>query len=352
MRLDPYHLTPAASLNRVRLASGPELSLPPHLEGKAAGDVLRAEAVRVLIRAAAERHGLAPPSTTSISGLIYRWLESKDADERLVAREVVLEHGLRVASLIAVLKHGEPSARAARREWDYSYWRHWSAIESVFLCGGLATAQLTRATEAALHTFAVQCRVLTAPHALVAPLIGVARTVGLKVGTAFVFDFGGTWVKRAIARYEDTGLESLELLAALPSPQGSRGRSPQTVAGLIANTIDAASGGSGQLTEVAVSLASYVRDNHPLEPPAGGYVDVTGIENLGAWLSREVTQRTGRPARVRLVHDGTASALSVSPAENTAAITLGTYLGVGFAREDAEGLADLTRTFRVFESAS
>ncbi len=130
---------------------------------------------------------------------------------------------------------------------------------------------------------------------------------------AFVFDFGGTSVKCGIARYESGELASLRVLESLPSPQRVGDRAPQTLAAIIGDTIRSQGLLSGGAVDIAVSIASYVRGNHLLAPPHASYVDIDGIENLGAWLGDQLGALLGLAARVRLVHDGTASALSVSP---------------------------------------
>ena len=139
----------------------------------------------------------------------------------------------------------------------------------------------------------------------------------------------------------------MRLMAPVPSPQRDGDRSPGALANIILETVRSAGLEMGERIEIGVSMASYLRDNHPLVALHGGYVNVDGVENLGKWLGEYVTRESGAPARVRLIHDGTASALSVSPSPNAAAITLGTVLGVGFARPSGEGLTPLSPDFRV-----
>jgi hypothetical protein len=308
--LDPGNLTPEASLNRVRLVSGRRLALPPQIEGRTAGDLLSAAAVEGLgLQGQAER----------------------------------------LAYLIATLKLGEPEARAARPEWDESYWRHWRGIERVYLAGGRASGALAEAVDRILRGPEVDCEVLLAPHPVGAPLIGAARSLAVDSETAYAFDFGGTAVKRGVVRFERGILISLRMLESLPSPQQSGDRSPGTIAAIVAGTIDATGDGPVTRTQVGVSIASYVRDDHPLDPPHAGYVALHGITNLGRWLETELWRRTGAEVTLRLLHDGTAAALSVSPAASSAVITLGTYLGIGFARSAAGRLAPLSTRFVVSE---
>ncbi len=300
MPLDPDNLTPAASLNRVRLVSGPTLALPKHLEGRTAEEVLSANAIRSLITETAAGNGIELGDITNITDRLLAWLRSDREAEHQTAIEVAREHGERIACLISVLKLGEGPARAARPEWDESYWAHWSGVERVWLCGGLAYAEVAAEAERHLARFGVACTVKMAPNAALAPLIGAARCVSGASGTALVFDFGGTLVKRAVARYDAGVLASMRLMPPVPSPQRDGDRSPGALANIILETVRSAGLEMGERIEIGVSMASYLRDNHPLVALHGGYVNVDGVENLGKWLDEYVTRESGAPARVRL----------------------------------------------------
>ena len=76
MPLDPDNLTPAASLNRVRLVSGPTLALPKHLEGRTAEEVLSANAIRCLITETAAGNGIELGDITNITDRLLAWLRS------------------------------------------------------------------------------------------------------------------------------------------------------------------------------------------------------------------------------------------------------------------------------------
>ncbi len=112
--LDPYNLTPEVSLNRVRLVSGPRLSLPAHLEGRTAQEVLSAEAVRALAGESTVADGLRLGDISNLRELLQAWLRSGGERERQTAQAVFDEHGSRLAYLIAVLRLGEAAARATR----------------------------------------------------------------------------------------------------------------------------------------------------------------------------------------------------------------------------------------------
>ena len=346
MSLNPYNLTPAASLNRVRLVSSPRLKLPAHLEGRTAHEVLSAAAVQGLLEATAAKRGLSMEHWGHITDMLQTWRTSPQEDPREAAEAVIAEHGRRLASLIAVLKLGEPAARAARPEWDDTYWRHWAAIERVFLAGGLATPELALRTSRHLAGLGVACEVLVAPHAQFAPLVGAARLLDPRNDTAFVFDFGGTTVKRGIATRSAGRLTALQVLQPLPSPRSDGDRSVGALAAIVADTLRS-HGLSLHPAEICISIASYMRDNQPLEPPQAAYVDLSGIDNLGAWLANRLWVDLRVPVTVCLIHDGTASALGVSPSRRTAVITTGTHLGVGFAREDTKGLAPFATGFEL-----
>jgi hypothetical protein len=55
-------------------------------------------------------------------------------------------------------------------------------------------------------------------------------------------------------------------------------------------------------------------------------------------LAEAVTDHTGRPCRVHMIHDGTAAAAAFAGRPAAAVIALGTALGVGFPPASAAGL--------------
>ena len=344
MTLDPYNLTPAASLNRVRLVSGAGLVLPAHIEGFTAYGLLGAVAYTELMREA-DPDGVETTGGTNLTEIVEAWSRSRSTASREAAAYVTREYASRLAFLMATLKLGSHQAREARPEWDESYWRHWATIERLCLAGGLATRAIASAASEKLSDLGIACAIVVAPHPVIAPLLGAARCLN-GVAEGYCFDFGQTAVKRGIARFENGELASCAVLEAAPSPVAVSERRPEAMVRIISEAITTSHRLETEV-KIAMCLAAYVYGNHPLDPPHAAYADLTGIENLGAWLSAELGAQLHSSVTVRLLHDATSAALSVSPSPRTAVITLGTALGIGFGREQAGDLLPFSPRFEV-----
>jgi hypothetical protein len=84
---------------------------------------------------------------------------------------------------------------------------------------------------------------------------------------------------------------------------------------------------------VVISLACYLVNGHtiPAHLESGCYARLGALtDNLTAFTTEQISQALGRPIYVQLAHDATAAALAYTGWEQTAVITLGTSLGIGF----------------------
>jgi hypothetical protein len=315
--LDPAQLTPLASLNRVRFTELAGLPIPAGMVGWAAYALLSAKALADLTA----RHG--------------------NADE--AARRF----GERLGWLIVTLKRGDPASRAARPDWDDSYWSHWATIRQVYLGGGVVSGSLgVMIAGHAERTLAgvgmADCSVSVAPWPEHLPLIGAARTAPEARATV-VLDFGHSFVKRGLAQTQGGSLTALRLAPRRPAQwtdlasgresaiEEVRGLSDSMVATMAATWRAAHSVNSEISTTVMASIASYVMDGQPVPRQGGAYPQLLRLaEHVDVWLSEHLSEAVGHPTTVRLLHDGTAAAHAMSGAQDAAVITLGTSLGVGF----------------------
>ena len=339
--LDPANLTPAASLNRVRFTELWGFQIPARMVDWAAYALLSAKALADL---------------SARSG-------SQD--------EAARRFGERLGWLLVTLRLGDPASRAARPDWDESYWQHWASITTVHLGGGVVSGEIgTRIAEQAAHTLAEagmgDCAVQVAPWPEHLPLIGAARMVTdasipetSDMSSAVVFDFGHSFVKRALARYQDGSLAELRLLPRLPArlPEVASGADPtpeqtlrlgeQMVATMAETWRAARLFDEAVSPTIVASLASYLRDGQPLARQGGGYAYLSMLsKNLADWLAARLTDTLGRQITVRLLHDGTAAAMAMAGERNGAVIMLGTSLGVGFPPTGTPGYP-ISRAFAV-----
>lgn len=316
--LDPTRLTPIASLNRVRFVETPGLALPADLLGRTAFELLSARALADLVR----QHGDSPA-------------------------DVSRRFGERLGWLVVTLRRGAPASRVARPDWDDTYWRHWAGIATMFLGGGIVGGELgPRLVEDVARTLEaaglVDCAIHLAPWPAHLPLIGAARTAPTS-RPSVALDFGQSFVKRAVARYEHGSLVALRILpphqARWADISPGTEQTTEQIAWLgdfmvatIVETWRAASAVERDVSStVFASLASYLRDGQPLARQGGAYAGLLALsDNLAAWLAERVSHALGRPITVSLLHDGTAAAHALAGEPRAAVITLGTALGVGF----------------------
>jgi hypothetical protein len=316
-RLDPANLTPAASLNRVRFTELWGFQIPARMVDWAAYALLSAKALADLTARSGDPH------------------------------EAARRFGERLGWLLVTLRLGDPASRAARPDWDDSYWHHWAGITTIHLGGGVVAGEVgTRIAEQAAQTLIDagmgDCRVGVAPWPEHLPLIGAARS-GVDASSAVVFDFGHSYVKRAVCRYQAGSLSELRLLprqparlpkvppGSDPTPEQTRHLGEQLVATMAETWRAARMADPAVSSTIVASLASYVRDGQPLARQGGGYAYLLSLsENLAAWLAARLSDTLGQGITVRLLHDGTAAATAFAGEPHAAVIMLGTSLGVGF----------------------
>lgn len=352
--LDPENLTPAASLNRARFAQLPPSVTDEAAHGKTAYDLLSAAALADLVREHASALNLS--QDLAASELLTRfdnYFSSAEPGVRSAADTIARQFGQSLGLLIAVLKRGDEANRRARPDWDDSYWTHWARVQQIWLGGGLVSGQLGQHIQHHAQAFLIaagitECVVKRAEHPSLLPLIGAARSVPGTAQYLLVLDVGQSWVKRAVAVYDEGTVTELRLLPSVPAPLNSQlvGQvlTPEQVQHLaddiVALLTDAWQKAHARIFTLAptivMSLASYIPDNQPLPRQGGPYSQLHSMSNnFGGWLARHVSTRVGQAVEVTLLHDGTAAARTYAGTPNTAVIMLGTALGVGFAPKAA-----------------
>jgi hypothetical protein len=356
--LDPPHLTPPVSLNRVRLVDLPGLDIDPAVKGKTGYELVSSLALTVLIRAQIDALKLDPALDDSVLPLAFETCFCHtDESVRAAAESIARQIGRDLGYLLLVLHRGDPVNRAARAEWDDSYWAHWAGIRQVCLGGGLVSGalgpRLVTHARAVLTDAGIALHI--SPYAPVLPLVGAARLVPPDTTAALVFDFGHTLVKRAVGVYHDGALAELRLLPSVPTHFDNEAGDPADPAsvargvrdlmiGIMTDTWHAAQDSGHRLSSVIpASLSAYVRDGQPLAAQSGAYVQLLHItDNAARMLSDHLSATLDRPVTVMLIHDGTAAAAAHAGLENAAVITIGTALGIGFppSRNDVQPAAD------------
>ena len=267
-----------------------------------------------------------------------------DTTVRTTAGVIGRRIGRNLGYILLTLNRGDVINRAARGEWDDSYWDHWHGIRCVWLGGGLIKGRLgphvSQHAEAVLNEAGVgDYAIRVSPYAPVLPLVGAARCAPRACRTALVFDLGNTLIKCARATYENDELSELHRLPSYPvgwteieqasdDPVHRVSRFLSHLVTAIATTWHSA--GISPSSPILASVATYVQDGHPMIA-RGAYGQLRQItDNLQDELAQRLSVQLGTAIDVSLVHDGTAAATAYAGMENTAVIMMGTALGIGF----------------------
>jgi hypothetical protein len=317
-RFDPGYPPPSNSLNRLRLEAA---GLPDSVRGATGYALVSAEAQMKLIQPHAANYAAFYEQAALGSG----W-----------AVEAAQTLGSRLGCLLYTLTHNDPQTRAANPDKPAGYWGCWSAVRRVYLGGGMAGGKageiVTEQARATLQHLADSTvyAIERAKYPQHLPMLGAARVVAAG-SRACVLDFGGSFVKRAIAHYTPDELSRLEIREPLPSDFPASDDDPGAVFERMADMIAQAYGEADAPT-IPVSIAVYTDEHGQPQTAQGGVYAQLGqlTPDVPAAFSRAVGERLGRVVDVRLLHDGTSAALFYAPMQNAAVVMLGTALGSGY----------------------
>jgi hypothetical protein len=305
--------------------------MPPSLQGKTAYELISPKALIAEIRQNM-------PMLSALSDPIPefdRLLIHQDSDALVIAE--TFEQ--RLFWLIHILKFSHPDNLMARPEWDESYWDTFARMKQFifgggFMRGALGTCMVAY-TQALLGDV---CAVKIAPHAPILPLLGASRLLPPDTQEALIFDFGQTSIKRGIATYVDGILTILYVLPPIPAlphtPQPTPRQMADHIIDILANTWHEYAT-SDTACFFSISIATYLQDNQPFGDNYYGSLTQITV-NMGQFLADALKEKIGVAIQIRLIHDGTASALVYAGEADTAVITIGTALGIGFSANSNE----------------
>jgi len=287
------------------------------------------------------------PELASLPDSIPAFNNQYLAQNHPAALAIADDMGIALGCLLLTLKIGKQPNRAVRPEWDDSYWTHWGSIKRVIFGGGLMAGllgklMLTKAAD--MLDGLISLSIADYPTSL--PLIGAARLAVDTHNSVWVFDFGGTNVKRGHPLYARDVLTHLEQLPSLSVPPFDQAAA---VFAFMAQTIAASISSQEQLPQpqkLYISVANYAQGCHfAADNPYGRLNSLSA--NLCDLLSEAVSEQLGYPITVAsFVHDGTAAATAYAGLSNAAVITIGTALGMGFPPLD-QSLCPLSPTFSI-----
>jgi len=330
---DPLQLTRSASLNQT-VITHPVAG--PGVLGRTAGELCSRDA---LAKMALEGQALSRASPHRVADQLGHALRSVKARARSEA--VLREFGRRLGALIATLTQGPGLTETAA--YRRAYLSHWSQVEAVSLAGGLLASgtatDIVYGAEEVLHQAHVAQPVRVLPWAPYASLLGAARLASPGDRPVIVADLGHTKIKTAMAIIHGRVITRLADRRSTAAPEHPDEAVPKVLRAVTAAFSLARD--SPSLCEVLTfSVASYVQDGLPVEDGRRVYSKLG--RHLGD-LEANLAAETGRPVRVRFVHDGTAAAVGADEGRPGGVITLGSRLAVGFT-PTFTGLLDLSPT--------
>ncbi|MBN1565169.1 MAG: hypothetical protein JXA10_15095, partial [Anaerolineae bacterium] len=219
---DPRHIGPTASLNRVIVADVPGIEIEEGVCGKTGYRLVSAKALANLMRDAAETLGIDPAlDDDALNRAFDACLAAPDnSPVHEAAQQIARQMGRNLGYLLLTLRRGDVANRAARPEWDDSYWAYWAGIRYIWLGGGIVSGRLgPMMRDHVLTVFAeaglTDMQLWLSPYGSALPLVGMARQAPQETKLALVFDGGGTAIKRALALFGDGTLRQLLRFSSL-----------------------------------------------------------------------------------------------------------------------------------------
>ena len=354
----PFPVSP--SMNQVRIMDLPGMSLPAWVKGKRSFELLSSFALRQRVQAVADVLQLDPDD----SQLLEKFdgcLTAVSPKIRTAAHKIAEDCGRSLAYHLLTLKRGDAINQQARPDWQPVHWAFWRQIEAVWLGGGLLSGNLGQTAVPLARQIIHQngfpdFQLKLSPYGRHLPLLGVARTAPPEVQAMLVFDFGQTAVKRAVAQYHHSQLVAVKLLPSLPAPceavlvaSQDEAEITQFAAGLldlVAETWRETAVSQPDLSHtVGLSLACYLLDGQPRPEDVGCYGRMQHLSpNLQQFLKEGLCQRLNAPMSINLWHDGSAAGLTHASDLQTAVLTFGTAMGVGFAPSTLANLRPVSPT--------
>ncbi|MCB8942143.1 MAG: hypothetical protein H6658_00060 [Ardenticatenaceae bacterium] len=345
---NPFIIYPrpvSASLNRVRVAVLPAAVTDSNLVGKTGYDLLSMSSVveRIEMRRVALR---LPAHLTDMFRGFDDCFRHSEPMVRLTAKQMAVQYGRCLATILLTLKEAHPANRAARPEWGDPQWAYWQTINQVWLGGGVMAGQFGQhvvvAARQILHEAGyADYQLELTPFPAQMALVGAASMLAPSTETALLLDFGHTQIKRAVAVLVAGELHRLHLLAPLPAACGSvlsagpdQGRAEahmEHLTAVLALTQHQLTQAGWQPQEVVAAMACNLYQGHPGPEEWGCYGRLQELTpHLQTHLADLWQRLSGQTLPFRLLQDAQAAALAHRGAAHAAVLTLGSAIGIGF----------------------
>lgn len=343
------YLSRKCSINSLCIQRVPIRGIDDSIEGKRVVEIFSARIISEDIKRTAKRMkvDVSEYSERELPGFVSDHIMSDDIMKRRVAYYIAKKYGNILGLILLTLKTGLYENRVARLDWRNEHWEYWSGINNIILTGGLAGGLLGKHfKEQILYVFDMAgvkpYNITLYENSSHIGTMGCASLITESNKTFAILDCGQTNIKRCIVSRRNGELSNLNTLPSLESKNMELDFSDSEenyeralelhryLLNVLTDTCRLLDNKDGERGEVIISIANYVVGGR-LDTTRGGYAKLGLLSSdYTSMLTDELSSRLHKEFRVRLLHDGTAIALNFRGSEDTACLSLGTAIGVGF----------------------
>ncbi len=324
-----------ASLNQVTLGGDMKSG-----ESITAIDLLASEYLVNIVRR--NKNLIIPKGTLDrqIPLLLNTWIYSKNKGIRKAASNIIATYIDNILLLLKTIRSTNQSIRIRRDNWKTEDWDYWLNNQSYIFTGGLMAGVIGRRLKTKITETFPDLNCTIPRHPQLCPLIGASLILNISNGNIMAFDFGQSFIKRAILTVKNNTIVSVRVFSSI-----STERSNSIFNFKVSNQKEAFN--TFFYSAFDHSVQELYADIEPLDFSIScsfaNYVTQTGFADRGVYglLNKEgyiftelLKTRLNNcgifPKEIVMSHDGTAAARCFSNQYPAACITFGSALGLGF----------------------
>ena len=343
------YLSARCSLNRGIMKKLPVYGIDDEIEGKAFSEIFSSKLIAEDIKKVAKSYNLYSfgVSDRKLIKDMNDALVSDNILMRSLSQKIAIKYGKRLGLILLSLKSPNKENIDARTDWNEDCWNYYKNLKTVILTGGLSSAMLGRKfKEQILYVFDYAgikpYNIMLFENGEYLGIMGCAQSLQKDNTVSLSLDLGHTAIKRGLIKKsngiisEFVPMESLESRYMENEFLSSADRLSKAIdlhKYLIKSIVSSYKKGKEKYDlsdEILISIASYTYSGI-LNDTRGGYAK---LKEMGTFydkiLSEDLSGELHKRVQVKLVHDGTATALYFSDIDDSVCISLGTSFGVGF----------------------
>lgn len=350
------------SLNNAYLIDLPFIPIPEKYKNLSGFELLSAQSVQE------DFNGLLSANVTRYNTLllINQIFDHGNAHEVLQVTHLAKTYGQKLGYFFVMLIQGDEDNRNARRgdfKWTNEQWYFWSTIRTVALAGGVIAGKFGEIaiTEAnhLLQSLDIKLQLHRFLYYRHISLIGLSRIINSGHKPILLFDFGKTSVEIGCASYKNNYVNKIQIIANEPSRCDSiksKHVSTQKLHEFANHIVDiiekywtmTLSNTPNLAPVIGLSMGCTIIQGNLSLQFTGIYGKLRKIiPNFPFWLLTELYKRNISIYHIYMHNDGDCAAYALNSDEYDAVVTLGTALGIGFAKPKNNGFTNLADTFKL-----